>query len=383
MNILYTLNSGNPGGMEQHVLDLVRGMIGAGHNVFVWCAPGSFAEEYRKAGAKVSEESIKLDICPQYILKLAHFMSQNQIDLVHSHELKAVVNSLLAAVFAGVKIRVTHTHTPISEWQVPSWKKELNMRIYSFLVNRLSTVEIALTESRQRVKESEGISPDKLAIIPNGVNFVSTALADSEVRAYRKEICERYGISENAYIFGFISRISREKGHEVLIHAYKQFKDFLAAKGAEDNSFLFLGGGGDLEPETKQLIKDLDLDDTAVITGRFASEDHQKFYATLDCFVFPSLAEGFGIVLLEAMAHLLPVICSDLEVLQEVGGATVRYFEAGNPNDLAEKMVDLYGRRDQFKELTQSAFQRVHDLYSFESFTEKYLNLYSRLLQNE
>ena len=66
MKILYVLNSGNPGGMEQHVLDLVTGMVAAGHQVFVWCAEGDIVKWYQTAGAEVEVHSINFEIDPQY-----------------------------------------------------------------------------------------------------------------------------------------------------------------------------------------------------------------------------------------------------------------------------------------------------------------------------
>jgi glycosyltransferase involved in cell wall biosynthesis len=380
MNILYVLNSGNPGGMEQHVLDLVSGMMAEGHSVFVWCKDGDFSKEFEKAGAKVTTAEIKFDLDPIYIFRLFQFIKAKKIDLVHAHELKAVVNALLAGKLARVPV-ISHTHTPISEWKIPLWKRKINTWIYSFMVNMFSSKEIALTESRKNVKILEGIRPEKLAIIPNGVDFAELNLSDSIKNSFSQEVRARYNISSDTHVFGLISRISQEKGHSILINAYKKVKDTLKAKGIPDKTVLFIGGGGALENDIREQAKSLGISENVVITGRFSAEDQPKFYATIDSFVFPSLAEGFGIVLIEAMAHSLPVICSDLEVLQEVGGSTVRYFETGNSNELAEKMVDLYVRAEQYKDLAKQGQIRVQELFSMESFISKYLNLYSEVLE--
>src|SRR5688572_29126389 len=146
MNILYTLNSAKPGGMEQHTLDLVKSMVERGHRVFVWCPQGDVAEWFRYGGALVSEVSLTYDIDPGYIFKLVKFLKDHQIDVVHAHELKATVNTLIAAKIAGTKVRVSHTHTPISTWQMNPVIRFLDTVLYSVLVNLLSTCEIALTE---------------------------------------------------------------------------------------------------------------------------------------------------------------------------------------------------------------------------------------------
>ena len=152
MKILYVLNSSKFGGMEVHVLDLVKGMVKKGHEVFVWCPKGEMSDLYQNNGAVVTNEFISKDFDFKYIAKLKKYVEDNNIDIVHAHELKAVVNSLLACRNTKVKAVVTHTHTPISEWQINSIKKFLNVKLYSYVVNKLSSAEIALTESKKKVK---------------------------------------------------------------------------------------------------------------------------------------------------------------------------------------------------------------------------------------
>ncbi len=381
MNILYVLDSGDPGGMEKHVLDLAGGMLSEGHRVYVWCAPGPYAAKFKKQGASVVTRKIKSDIDAFYIFKLAGYIKEEKIDLIHAHELKAVVNSLLASFFAGLRTRVTHTHTPISEWQISPLKKKINVWVYRFFVNKLSSCEIALTESRKSVKIAEGIDPDIVQVIPNGIDLEEFTISLEQRERYREEIFSTYEIPEGMYVFGNISRMTKEKGHDVLIRAYKEFTRILEGKGLENNSHLFIGGGGTLEDSIRDLADELEITDHVTITGRFDFEEGKKFYSTFDSFVFPSLAEGFGFVLIEAMAFGLPVICSNLEVLEEVGGATVRYFDAGDSTDLAQKMFDLYNRTDQYISLGETARSRVEDLYTLDSFISRYLDLYEELVQ--
>lgn len=380
MNILYTLNSAQPGGMEQHVLDLVRGMSNEGHVVYVWCPEGPFTRRFEDAGARVEIHSIGFDMDPHYILNLISFLRDRKIDVLHSHELKAVINSMLAGFLAKTPVRISHTHTPISEWQIPPWRRKLDILVNTFVINKFAHVEVALTESRKRVKTQEGIMPEKLVVIPNALNQDGPGFGALRKESARLEILGRYNLPKDSYVFGNISRISKEKGHEILIQAYLLLTHMLKERNEEDKTVLFIGGGGPLEDDLRTQVRELGLEEKVVVTGRFPQEDHAKFYSSFDAFVFPTLAEGFGIVLIEAMSHALPVICSDLEVLQEVGGSTVRYFEAGNPDGLAQKMYDLYKRRDQYENFGEDARRRVEELFTMETFISKYLNLYSDFL---
>ncbi len=187
MKILYTLNSSKFGGMEVHVLDLVKGMVKKGHEVFVWCPEGEMSDLYKESGAQVTNEIIKRDIDGGYIKKLTSFVNENKIEIVHAHELKAVINSLLACNKTDAKL-VTHTHTPISEWQINPLKRFLNTKLNSFMVNKYSDVEIALTDSKKRVKIKEGLKEDRLFVIPNGLDATKFIL--SSIQRYEYEMID-------------------------------------------------------------------------------------------------------------------------------------------------------------------------------------------------
>ena len=379
MKILYVLNSSKYGGMEVHVQDLIESMKSAGHEVFVMCPSGQMAEVYENLGAVVEEARIGFDIDPVYILKLKKFIQKNSIDVVHSHELKAVVNALLAGRLSKTKVNISHTHTPISEWRVSPIKKFFTVKFYTWMVNRFSSSEIALTKSKKEVKMNEGIKGDKLEIIPNGLDTSKFIVSPIQRIEYEKEIKNRFNLPDNSYVFGNISRVTKEKDHETLVKAFNKFLDTQLFN--KENYILFIAGGGDLEDKIKKLVKDLELEKNVVITGRFNEEDKIKFLSTFDSFVFPTLAEGFGIVLIEALCMGLPAICSDLDVLKEVGDKFVTFFNTGNEDDLAEKMIDEYNRiGGETKFVTEGAREYVEQNYSMVAFKNNYEKLYMKFL---
>ncbi len=362
-------------------MGLVTGMVNRNHKVFVWCPKGPLCQHFADAGAVVVNREIDFDIDPSYIYSLYKFLRRKKVDVLHAHELKAVTNAVLAGFFARTPVRITHTHTPISEWKIPALKKRLTLWGYAPLINIFATREIALTESRKVVKMAEGIREFRLVVIPNGVDVGKFDFDPLVKENHRKEVLEKYNIPKDAFVFGFMSRISQEKGHFVLVEAFKDLLDRVNSKDVEEKKIhLLIAGGGVLESRLREKISELDLDARVRVTGVFDQKELPKFYASFDAFVFPSLAEGFGYVLVEAMAAGLSVICSDIPVLQEVGGSTVMYFETGNSSRLAEKMYDLYVRYDQFKVLRTEAKTRVKELFSIEKFLEAYENLYKLLL---
>jgi glycosyltransferase involved in cell wall biosynthesis len=379
MNILYVLNSGKMGGMEKHALNLVEGMMGKNQRVFVWCPEGDMSSIYLEKGALVSNKKIRHDLDLSYIWELSKFIRKNHIDVLHSHELKAVFHSLIAGFLSGVKVRISHIHTPISTWKINKIKRYVDVEIYTLLVNLLSSKEIALTKSVSERKQHEGIKKEKIVVIPNAVDTSGLALSYSERMAFREEIRKRYLIPQADLVFGCVGRLTEEKGHDVLI---KAFKDFLDPELFHKNSFyLIIAGGGKLEPKLRDLAKELSIEDKVIITGVFSDKDKIKFYSSFNVFVFPSYTEGFGISLIEAMYLNIPAICSNLEVLKEVGGDTTRYFNTGSPTDLAEKMTRMYEDILSNKDLgLDKARLKVESEYTMDGFVSSYLALYQSLL---
>jgi glycosyltransferase involved in cell wall biosynthesis len=382
MNILYTINSAKKGGAEQHVLDLVKGMVSRGHKVYICCPDGPLVAEYKTVGIReVFVHPIKFDIDPLYISRLVKILKEKATDVVHAHELKAVVNTLIAAKLVNTKVKVTHSHTPISEWQISNIKKFINVNFfYTPFVNLFSSAEIALTQSRKKVKIAEGIKENKLRIIPNGLDTTDFPFDRNVLTKSKNSMREKLGIDKDAFVFGYLGRISPEKGIDVLLTAFQNFLH--CPQIDKENTYLLVAGGGVLLSQTKKLAQKLNISEQVIFTDTYPEEDKTALYSALDTFVFPSLAEGFGLVLIEAMAMSLPVIASDLEVLQEVGGSSVIFFDTGNFKDLSEKMFNMYQKRDRLDNLKLENRTRVEELFGMKNFIDSYENLYLELLEN-
>lgn len=365
MKILYTLNSSDYGGMEQTVFDLLKGL--SEFEKFVICPKGDLFEDFKKF-AKVTEykKISKTDFA--YFIFLFNFIKKNKIDIIHTNEPLIGFYGIVAGFFAGCKVRISHTHTPISMWRVSFLNRLFNIVMNSIVINLFSTYEVALTNSIRKQKIKELIFPFKLKVIPNSLNENFMINIDN----YKKKsssIFSRLKI-EHKFVFLYLSRLTREKNQILLLDAFSEF-----TKNSENSVLLLAGKGSDYQ-KLKKRVSALNLESKVFLLNNVSEEDKIELYCGSDCFVFPSLAEGFGITLLEAMYSCYPVISSNLEVLKEVSGNKVMFFKSNNIKSLVSKLKEAYNLGiDKDKKLKENK-RFIRENYSYNKYILNYERLY-------
>lgn len=362
MKILITLNSSNFGGIEKTVLDLVRG-LSVNNEVMVVCPSGDFSDEYKKHAKVFTYKKVtKIDFT--YILFLRKILIKEKIDVLHSNDPRITFNSLISGYLAGTKVKISHTHTPISSWQISDFSKRINIFMNNLVVNLFSDYEICLTEVIRKQKELEGINPDKLFVISNCL--------DDDFKEEVFKLNSSPKKSKKNFEFLCVSRFSIEKNQQLLLEAFYEFSKLYK------NVNLILVGKGPLQVELKQLSKSLKIEDRVEFINEVEDKEKVKIMHEADCFVFPTLAEGFGLVLIEAMTTSKYVIASDLEVLKEVSNNQVLYFKTNDKLDLLKKMLEVYEGKvpSNLEENKSYVFQK----YSFENYIKSYEKIYSSKL---
>lgn len=341
---------------------------------------GLMAERYQETGVCVIEDSPKLDIDPAFIWRMIKLFRQEKIDVVHTHQLKTTVNGILAAALAGVPRRIAHIHDTILQWEIPWYKKLINVAVNTTVCNLFATDVIALTvQVKEWLVNGERIKSEKLRIIPNGIDvarFARPGLANGFF--LRKKL----GLTNETVLVGSLGRLTIEKGHIYLIEAVPiiklRIKDQRAKLQFKDQNLHFvLVGEGNQRGLLESRMKELNIEDQVTLLGFQPEEDKPKILWDLDIFVFPSIREGFGIAMLEAMAAGLPVVASDLpKALREIASdSEVIFFEPRNPKSLADKVVELINNPDLRKKLASNA-QIKTQAYSLPKLWDNYEKLY-------
>lgn len=370
--VLMCYHSSQFGGVEKHILDIIEG-LSKEFDFIVVCPNGPLVKEYLKAGAIKHIDLIpKFEADFSYSIKIKKIIKDENIEIIHSHELLSGSLATFGGWLASCKKRIYHVHTSFTEWQYSTLKKYpalLINTIVNFVVgNIFATDVIALTESVKSVRtKKEFINSKKIRVIPNGL-YLDEFKFDEQLRnKFRKN----HNINDNEFVIGNIARFTAEKGQELLVQAFK----LLVEKNPQKKYKLMFAGSGILEAKIKSKVEEFNLKDKVVFLGRFDDSDKVAILSSFDSFVFPSYAEGFGIALLEAMAVGVPTIASDLEVLKDVGEDSIMYFEKGNFKDLEDKLSRLSKNNELLRDLKEKGRDRSK-AFSMQQFWEAYSKLY-------
>ena len=136
-----------------------------------------------------------------------------------------------------------------------------------------------------------------------------------------------------------IGSFERRKDLITLVKAFKLVGDpnlKLVLAGAQ-----IINGNSEVFDEIKTFIIQNKLESKVILAGYVSKEEASVLYKNATIYVFPSLDEGFGIPILEALSFSVPVICSDIDVFKEVGGDYVEYFKVGDPICLSNKITSI------------------------------------------
>lgn len=198
--------------------------------------------------------------------------------------------------------------------------------------------------SKNDIVENFGLDEEKIKIIPVGID-----VNRFNPMNYSQDLRDKYGKNLIMYSGMMIPR----KGVPILIKAISY-----VVKQIRDVHLILIGEGPNLE-NWKKLSISLGIQNKLSFLRFVKEEDLLKFYATCDIYVFPSWKEGFGQVILEAMASGAPVICANKSPMSEIIGDGGVTFNVNDSKDLAKKIIQLLENQENLKILKENAVRRA------------------------
>lgn len=331
-----------------------------GHGVWLCCRPHTeLAERAAEAGIPVKLITFRGDFDPICIFQLARFMRQNRIDAVLTNMDKELRNAGVAAKIAGVRAVIPRRGIdyPLKN----RWR-------YRFAYNVLASRVLANSHATKRalLKNAPWLAPERIEVIHNGIDLA--AFTPSARRSFRVE----WNIPAHAPVLGFVGQLDERKGINVLLSAF----EMILARLPETR--LVLAGEGPLREMIESEVREKGWEKNVVLAG-FVDEVAAVMHA-LDVLVLPSYWEGFGIVIIEAMACARPVITTNISSMPEIveDERTGYLIAPGDSNALAERALTLLQDEPLRARMGQAARQRVAERFSHDVMIERLEALFER-----
>lgn len=271
---------------------------------------------------------------------------------------KALLHKKLAVTIHGEKQIAFEKDMPLGKWRVG-------------LMIGLGDVFVALTEPCHHQYLEEGIAPDRIVDIPNGIDIEDFC---PPTVGQKTTLRKQFGHGADDCVVLYAGRLVELKRVDLLIWA------FVALPEAASARCLIVGAGPERENLEAQ-VRAKGLDARVHLVG--ATNDVLPFYQMADIFVLPSLYEGLSVALLEAMACGLCVIVAgspgNLAVVEH--GVDGLVFPVERPEVLVERLAEALANPERRRVMGQAARQRVALTHSIQTVARAHIEMYQRLLE--
>jgi len=224
---------------------------------------------------------------------------------------------------------------------------------------------------------NRGISRDKITVIPNAVdieNFKSTNSKNTQIQ----NLLDLNG----KIVIGFIGSFYAYEGIHLAIDALNSVKD------VHQNIKLLLVGGGPQEDILKMKVKELQLDNNVIFTGRIPHDQVMQYYDLIDIFVYPRLPMRLTELVtplkpLEAMAKKRLVVASDVGGHKELirNGETGVLFKANSIDALANALIELINNKQNWSQIVNAAHKYIESERTWSKSVSNYNAIYRQLIK--
>lgn len=365
-NVLQLITELDIGGAEKVLLSLVRKLDKDKYNIMVGYmkGEGNLVEDFREAGVKVFNLKMRTRVDVRAVIRLYRLLKKENIKIIHTHLIQADICGFLAGKGAGVPVIISTKHGPNEfrkRFSIPVWLDG----IFGNHSDRIFAVSQAVKDF---LMEWEKISKDKFTVINNGIDLEEFNI-DIDIPRKKEEL----GLSLSSKVVGSVGRLDECKGYMFFLKAMPKILEHVP-----EARFIFVGEGP-LRSKLEKMSRELKVEQNIIFLG--VRRDIPEILSAMDLFVLPSIVEGFGIVLLEAMAMGKPVIASRVGGIPEIvkDGVTGILVEPASPSDLASSIVKLLKDPLEAKRIGEAGREEVKRRFTAEAMTQKIELVYNEI----
>ena len=367
MKIAFDLRRmGNPG-VGRYMRCLVEAIVGldANHEYVLLLPPDQKINTGKVNAVQFVPRSRYYSVGEQ--IELPRILRQQKVDLLHSpHFLLPLVQTCPAVVTI---------HDVIYLACPQDMESRAGRLYYSGMIRasaRLARKIITVSEfSKWEIVRYLGVDPEKVQVIYPAVGPQICHPDDEE--GTRKTLA-KYGINCD-YVF-YSSIYKQRKNHAGLLRAFGNLI------GKRVNAQLVLAGplkSG--ERDLRRLAEQLGISESIIFTGFVSDEELAVLYSAARVYACPSLYEGFGFTVLEAMACGAPVVSSNAASLPEVAGDAALFADAGDPGEFGDTLYQLFTDESLRVRCIERGFQNMRR-FSWDEAAKRCLELYSSVSES-
>jgi len=368
MNIVQVITELHPAGAERIVANLSIDLKRMGHNVIVISLQplpdnSIIVDELLENNIPVNSLNLT-KWTPWRIFRLRKFLLSNYTNsefnvqssmfnlIVHSHLIHANIACRLNNIF-GLKFKLINTIHIAEKRKRKSWHFILDKLTFRFCSYQTAVSKAAAEYHAKKLK----IPTEKIKVISNGIKPPNHLTLEKV-----NELKQEWGFENCNKIIGSVGRLNWQKGYDIFLKLLPELGKIIPKK--ETWGIVIIGEGVERK-KLEDLIKTIP-DNIKVILPGYRS-DAADCIGAFDLFVMPSRYEGFGLTLVEAMAHGIPCLCSDADSLPEI----ISQYSNGKTTN--------FSRSDCLDDISQyinKPFIEPVNNYSIDRMIKSYLKLY-------
>lgn len=346
------------------MLRTLDGLQRRGHHVALLCRPHTkVGRRAESKGISVFYMQVRGDFGPITILRTIRLLRRERFDII-------LTNMDKELRFAGVAAKIVGGSIVIPRRGIDYPLK--NKMRYRFTYNKLADALLANSEATKSslLRNAPWLDPKRIYVVYNGID--PEPFVDEPERNLRKE----WGLQRDAVIIGFAGQLDERKGIDCLLRSFAQ------TAAVHKNVHLVIAGEGPMRSKIEEFSREHHLDTKIHLAGFL--DGIEDFMKSIDVFVLPSLWEGFGIVLIEAMAAGKPAITTNVSSMPEIvlDGETGKVVPVNDVDALSQAMNNLVQDQKLRELLGSKARTRVLEKFTLDRMLDSLENFFQQQKAN-
>jgi glycosyltransferase involved in cell wall biosynthesis len=368
--LLHTCFSRSWGGLEMQALEVAAQLMQRGYPLRLACCDGSrLAHESAGRGVPLLPLPVSGYLHPLLVWRLSRWIRQQGIRIIHCQHSRDLSLVVPAADLARTAPAI------ILSKRVGSYLRKHDP-FHRYTYSRVRRVLAISGVISRNVRETTPVGPERIVTLHDAIDTTEF----SPERGNRERIRSEFGYGDDTVVIGFVGRFSPGKGHEELLEAAATLVRTRATV-----RFLVVGEASAGEEAYADGIRrrctSLGLDEYVTFAG--FRRDVPGVMSSFDILAFPSHAESFGVVLIEAMAMERPVVATNCDGVLDivVDGATGLFVPPRDAPALAAALGRLADSPGLRRQLGAAGRRRVLDLFDRRSQLDRLEKIYRELLE--